>query len=91
MNFPDLIFFAIAAATMAGALVTVLARSVIYALMGLVLTMFGIAGLYIYLNSPFLAMMQILILRGCGYGFLSPLRSCWQAQCTGTPGSGQGQ
>jgi NADH:ubiquinone oxidoreductase subunit 6 (subunit J) len=62
--FPDLIFIAIAAVTMAGALITVLARSVIYALMGLVFTMFGIAGLYIYLNSPFLAMMQILIYVG---------------------------
>lgn len=61
---PDLIFIAIAAATMAGAIITVLSRSVIYALMGLVFTMFGIAGLYIYLNSPFLAMMQILIYVG---------------------------
>jgi NADH:ubiquinone oxidoreductase subunit 6 (subunit J) len=64
MYVPDLIFVAIAAATMSGALITVLARSVIYALMGLVFTMFGIAGLYIYLNSPFLAMMQILIYVG---------------------------
>jgi len=61
---PDSIFIAIAAATIIGALVTVLARSLIYALMGLVTTMFGIAGLYIYLNSPFLAMMQILIYVG---------------------------
>jgi len=61
---PDSIFLAIAAATIIGALVTVLSRSLIYALMGLVFTMFGIAGLYIYLNSPFLAMMQILIYVG---------------------------
>ena len=61
---PDSIFLAIAAATLAGALVTVLSRSLIYALMGLVLTMFGIAGLYVYLDSPFLAMMQILIYVG---------------------------
>jgi NADH:ubiquinone oxidoreductase subunit 6 (subunit J) len=62
--FPNLIFLAVAAATVIGALVTVLSRSVIYALMGLVGAMFGIAGLYIYLNSPFLAMMQILIYVG---------------------------
>ena len=61
---PDSVFLAIAAATLAGALVTVLSRSLIYALMGLVLTMFGIAGLYVYLDSPFLAMMQILIYVG---------------------------
>jgi NADH-quinone oxidoreductase subunit J len=64
MNFAELIFLIIVTATMIGALVTVLSRSLIYAVMGLVLTMFGIAGLYIYLNSPFLAMMQILIYVG---------------------------
>jgi NADH:ubiquinone oxidoreductase subunit 6 (subunit J) len=64
MNFAELIFLVIVAATMIGALVTVLSRSLIYAVMGLVFTMFGIAGLYIYLNSPFLAMMQILIYVG---------------------------
>jgi len=61
---PDSIFLAIAAVTVIGALVTVLSRSLIYAMMGLVAAMFGIAGLYIYLNSPFLAMMQILIYVG---------------------------
>lgn len=49
---------------MAGALITVLSGSVIYAMLGLVATMFGIAGLYVYLNAPFLAMMQILIYVG---------------------------
>ena len=33
-------------------------------MLGLVVTMFGIAGLYVYLNAPFLAMMQILIYVG---------------------------
>jgi len=61
---PDLIFLAITAMTIIGALMTVISRSIIYALMGLVVVMFGIAGLYICLNSPFLAMMQILIYVG---------------------------
>ena len=43
---------------------TVLSGSIIYAMVGLVTTMFGIAGLYIYLNAPFLGMMQILIYVG---------------------------
>jgi NADH-quinone oxidoreductase subunit J len=64
MIFADAIFILIALMTMAGALATVLARSIIYAMLGLVLTMFGIAGLYIYLNAPFIAMMQILIYVG---------------------------
>lgn len=58
------IFILIALFTMAGALTTVLAGSIIRALMGLVATMFGIAGLYVYLNAPFLAMMQILVYVG---------------------------
>jgi NADH-quinone oxidoreductase subunit J len=49
---------------MVGALMTVLSGSIIYAMVGLVTTMFGIAGLYIYLNAPFLGMMQILIYVG---------------------------
>ena len=64
MILADAIFILIAFMTMAGALATVLARSIIYAMLGLVVTMFGIAGLYIYLNAPFIAMMQILIYVG---------------------------
>jgi len=64
MSFGDLVFICIIGVTMGGALMAVLAGSIVYALMGLVVTMFGIAGLYVYLNSPFLAMMQILIYVG---------------------------
>ena len=64
MILADAIFILVAFMTIAGALITVLARSVIYAMLGLVVTMFGIAGLYIYLNAPFIAMMQILIYVG---------------------------
>ena len=64
MILADVIFVLVAFVTVAGALATVLARSIIYAMLGLVTTMFGIAGLYIYLNAPFIAMMQILIYVG---------------------------
>lgn len=64
MQFADIIFLIIIFVTMIGALVTVLSGSIIYAMIGLVTTMFGIAGLYVYLNAPFLAMMQILIYVG---------------------------
>ncbi|HEX2966857.1 MAG TPA: NADH-quinone oxidoreductase subunit J [Syntrophorhabdaceae bacterium] len=64
MILADAVFVCVVLMTMAGALLTVLARSIIYAMMGLVLTMFGIAGLYVYLNAPFIAMMQILIYVG---------------------------
>ncbi|MCX8110874.1 MAG: NADH-quinone oxidoreductase subunit J [Syntrophorhabdaceae bacterium] len=64
MHLADIIFIIIVLITMAGALITVLSGSIIYALMGLIATMFGIAGLYIYLSAPFIAMMQILIYVG---------------------------
>jgi len=64
MFLADIIFVIILLITMVGALMTVLLRSLIYGLMGLITTMFGIAGLYIYLNAPFIAMMQILIYVG---------------------------
>lgn len=64
MSFGEIIFLFIIGVTMGGALMAVLSGSIVYALMGLVTAMFGIAGLYIYLNSPFLAMMQILIYVG---------------------------
>ncbi len=64
MALADPAFIFIALVTAAGALVAVLASSVIHALLGLILAMFGIAGLYIFLNAPFIAMMQILIYVG---------------------------
>jgi NADH:ubiquinone oxidoreductase subunit 6 (subunit J) len=64
MNFAEYIFIVIMLITMVGALVTALSGSLIYAMIGLVVTLFGVAGLYIYLNAPFLAMMQILIYVG---------------------------
>ncbi|HOJ70472.1 MAG TPA: NADH-quinone oxidoreductase subunit J [Syntrophorhabdaceae bacterium] len=64
MHLADVVFIIILLITMAGALITVLSGSIIYALMGLIATMFGIAGMYVYLNAPFIAMMQILIYVG---------------------------
>jgi NADH:ubiquinone oxidoreductase subunit 6 (subunit J) len=64
MSFADIVFLCVIVVTMGGALMAVLAGSIVYALMGLVVAMFGVAGLYVYLNSPFLAMMQILIYVG---------------------------
>src|SRR4030042_7175184 len=58
------IFILVIATTVAGALSAVLSGSLIYRMFRLVTAMFGIAGIYIYLNAPFLAMMQILIYVG---------------------------
>lgn len=64
MSIGEIIFLITVAATLLGAAMAVLSGSIIYALMGLVTAMFGIAGLYIFLENPFLSMMQILIYVG---------------------------
>jgi NADH-quinone oxidoreductase subunit J len=64
MNVGEIIFLITIVATLGGAAMAVLSGSIVYAMIGLVTTMFGIAGLYVYLDNPFLSMMQILIYVG---------------------------
>jgi len=59
-----LLFFAFLGITLAGALIATSARSLIRSVAGLALCFLGVAGLYYYLNSPFVALMQILIYVG---------------------------
>lgn len=47
-----------------GALVAVNSKSLVRALVGLVVSFFGVSGMYLLLNTPFLAFMQILIYVG---------------------------
>jgi len=64
MSIGESIFLFAIAVTMGGALTAVFASSIVHAMLGLITAMFGIAGLYVYLNNTFLAMMQILIYVG---------------------------
>ncbi len=64
MSLGEIIFLLTVLVTMGGALTAVLAGSIVHALLGLITAMFGVAGLYVYLNSPFLAMMEILVYVG---------------------------
>ncbi|TLN27253.1 NADH-quinone oxidoreductase subunit J [bacterium] len=57
-------FIAIAAMTLAGGLISVLARQIIHAVLGLVLALTGVAGLYAFLGNNFIAAMQMLIYVG---------------------------
>ena len=59
-----LIFAGLAGVTLAGALVAAASRRLVYSVSGLALSFVGLAGLYVFLNSPFLALMQILIYVG---------------------------
>ena len=64
MTFGEIVFILIILLTLFGALATAMTSSMIYALIALIVTMFGISGVYVYLNAPFIAMMQILIYVG---------------------------
>lgn len=59
-----LVFAAAALTTVSGALIAVLATRIIRGVCGLALSCFGLAGLYFYLHSPFLSLMEILIYVG---------------------------
>jgi NADH-quinone oxidoreductase subunit J len=58
------IFGLIVATTVGGALLAVLSTRIIRSVCGLALCCVGLAGLYYFLNSPFLALMEILIYVG---------------------------
>ncbi len=60
----EIFFYLFVTLIVFGALVAVTSPILMKALMGLAMAMFGVAGLYLYLNSPFLALMQILIYVG---------------------------
>ncbi len=59
-----LIFGLIVATTIVGALIAALSTRVIRGVCGLALCCLGLAGLYYFLHSPFLALMEILIYIG---------------------------
>src|SRR5687768_3805793 len=59
------VFFALCSiAALVGALATVLARNPIRGAMGLLLTIVGIAGLFLRLNAQFLAAIQLIVYAG---------------------------
>lgn len=59
-----IIFLVFAGATVAGALIAVNTLRIIRSVCGLAMAAIGLAGLFYYLNSPFLALMEILIYVG---------------------------
>lgn len=50
--------------TFAGAFIAVFFRNIIHNVLGLALALFGVAGLFFFLGSPFLAFMELLIYVG---------------------------
>lgn len=58
------IFLAVAAVTLVAAVMVVSARSLVHSALWLVLTLFGVAVLYVLLNAGFFAVAQVLIYIG---------------------------
>jgi len=57
-------FFLVVGFTFLGALIAVAARNIFHNVLGLALSLMGVAGIFLYLNSAFVAMMQVLIYVG---------------------------
>ena len=64
MSAQTVIFWLFAVLTVGSAAVVVLARSLIYSAFSLLVTFFGVAGLYVLLGADFLAATQLLIYVG---------------------------
>ncbi len=64
MNFATLAFCGLAFMTLFGAFLAVWLKNVFYNALGLILSLFGVAGLFIYLDAEFLAVVQVIIYVG---------------------------
>ena len=64
MGLYDIIFYLFAFVTIASAFVVVTAKNIIYSAFSLLVTLFGIAGLYVLLGSDFVAVVQLMVYIG---------------------------
>lgn len=60
----DIVFIILAGLVLTGGIIAVSLRNVFYNALGMGLSFFGLAGLFIFLNSEFLAAMQVIIYIG---------------------------
>lgn len=64
LSLPDVLFFALAVLTVAGAAAVALARNILHSALGLLGALLGVGGLYVYLSADFVAVTQLLIYIG---------------------------
>jgi NADH-quinone oxidoreductase subunit J len=64
LTLAEVLFFAIAAVTVAGAAAVALSRNIVYTSLGLLLALLGVAGLYVYLSADFVAVAQVMVYIG---------------------------
>ena len=60
----QLVFYAFAAVTVLGSLFVIVQRNPIYSVLALIGAFFGLSGLYVLLDAPFVAIVQIIIYAG---------------------------
>ncbi len=60
----DIVFFVIAAMTLAGAAAVALSRNILYSALGLLMALLGAGSLYVFLSADFLAVTQLLVYIG---------------------------
>jgi NADH-quinone oxidoreductase subunit J len=59
-----LLFYAFAAVSVIGSLLVVLQKNPVYSVLSLIAAFFGLSGLYVLLEAPFVAVVQIIIYAG---------------------------
>ncbi len=64
MGLYDFIFYLFAVITVVSAVVVVTSKNIIYAAFSLLVTLFGVAGLYVLLGSDFIAIVQLMVYVG---------------------------
>jgi NADH-quinone oxidoreductase subunit J len=60
----EILFYAIAAVTVAGAAAVALSRNIVYTSLGLLMALLGVSGLYVYLSADFVAVAQVMVYIG---------------------------
>ena len=64
MELYDIIFYLFAIITIGSAIIVVNARNIVHAAFSMLLTFFGVAGIYVLLGADFLAVVQIMVYVG---------------------------
>ena len=64
MSSDAVLFYAFAGAAVLGALLVVSQRNPVYSVLALIASFFGLSGLYVLLEAPFVAVVQIIIYAG---------------------------
>jgi NADH-quinone oxidoreductase subunit J len=64
LTVPDVLFYVVAAVTVAGAAGVALSRNILYSAVGLLMALLGAGALYVFLAADFLAVTQLLVYIG---------------------------